>query len=98
MKPIKKMLLYLLAFGLIGTAQADVIGFIGNKGGGRIAFTDEACNFKGKNYPNLRKVYAYSSDGVALDGCYAIENETAVVIWEDGEKRRYMISNIQLVR
>lgn len=71
------------------SAQADVLAYINNKGGGRIVFTDEQCVVNGKRYDNLRRMYGFTKDGTSSDGCWAIEHEMVVAVWEDGTKYRY---------
>ena len=71
------------------SAQAEVLAYINNKGGGRIVFTDEACIVGKKNYEPLRRMYGYTKDGTSSDGCWAIEHEMVVAVWEDGTKYRY---------
>ncbi len=94
----KKMLLYLLAVGLIGTAQAEVIATLPNRAGGKIVFTDEVCHQNNKTYPNLRRSYMYTDTGETLGGCFVIDGETLWTVWEGGHERRYPISELTMVK
>jgi hypothetical protein len=77
--------------------RAETIATLPNKAGGKIVITDEPCVINGKSYKNLNRVYNYGSSGYSTEGCWTIEGETVVVVWEDDDKvRRYPIENFTM--
>lgn len=79
------------------TCLADTIATLPNKGGGKIVFTDEACKSGGKTYERIKRVYNYTAEGYSSEGCYYVEDDTVVVIWDMSggpEKRRYPIDSL----
>lgn len=91
--------LFMLAF--VGNCQADTIASMPNKGGGKIVLTDEDCKFEGKKYPSLSRAYNYTSEGYGSEGCFAVEDETVVVIWNVGgspQRMRYPAENFTLTK
>lgn len=93
MKQILAILL--LAFSI--NVQAEAIAQAQNEGGGFIVLTNEVCKAGGKTYNELRRVYGYTGSGVTQEGCYALEDDTVVVVWESGNKRRYHASGFTLI-
>lgn len=79
------------------SAQADVLAYINNKGGGRIVFTDEPCIIGKKNYEPLRRMYGYTKEGASQDGCWGVEHDLVVAIWDNGEKYRYTADMLVIV-
>lgn len=80
-------------------AQAEALAYLENKGGGRIVFTDEVCIApNGKRYDNLAKMYGYDKGGQSLDGCYGIEDNMIVGVWEDGAKYRYNPESLVIIK
>jgi len=91
-----KKLLFALAL-LPSIALAEVIASMPNQAGGKIVLTDEQCKHKGKVYDTLRKSYFYTTEGLTGDGCWAVEDESVVVVWIDtNTTRRYPIANFEI--
>jgi hypothetical protein len=93
--------LVVLAFLLPAIAQAAAIATMPNRAGGKIVLTDEACVHKGKTYAGLARAYNYSTEGYTTEGCFAIEDDTVVVIWDDGSansKMRYPAENFTIIK
>jgi len=81
-------------------AHAAAIATMPNKAGGKIVLTDEACVHKGKKYDGLNRAYNYSTEGYTTEGCFMVEDETVVVIWNDGSansKMRYPAENFTII-
>jgi hypothetical protein len=98
-KAMRKLLAVLLCVPML--AQAGAIASMPNKAGGKIVLTDEACVHKGKTYEGLARAYNYSVEGYTTEGCFAIEDETVVVIWNDGSansKMRYPAENFTIIK
>jgi hypothetical protein len=75
------------------TASAEAIASTPNGGGGYIVLTNEPCINEGKTYKSLNRFYSYISSGFTTEGCYGIEDDTVITVWQpDGDKRRYPIS------
>jgi hypothetical protein len=92
---VKKLLIALAL--LPSLAFAEVIASMPNQAGGKIVLTDEACRHKGKNYESLRKSYFYTTEGLTGDGCWALEDETVVIVWVDSNTtRRYPVANFDI--
>lgn len=82
-------------------AFAESIASMPNKGGGKIVLTNEACKYDGKTYPNLSRAYNYTSEGYGTEGCYSVEDDTVVVIWNVSgtpQKMRYSLDNFTLTK
>jgi hypothetical protein len=96
------MVLFVILFLIfISSAQAGAIASMPNRAGGKIVLTDEVCKHKGKIYDSLKRAYNYSTEGYTTEGCFAIEDETVVVIWDDGTpngRMRYPIENFTLIK
>ena len=92
---MKYIIALLLTLG-INTAQAEAIATMPNNANGKIVLTNEICKFKGKVYDSLRRAYNYTEQGYTSEGCYAIEDETVVVVWDSGNKMRYPAANFTL--
>jgi len=81
------------------TANAEAIAKTPNTGGGFIVLTNEPCIYKGKDYTPLKRAYSYTAKGYTFEGCFGIEDETVITVWQDGnEQRRYPVSNFELIR
>lgn len=81
-------------------AHAGAIATMPNRAGGKIVLTDEACVHKGKKYDGLNRAYNYSTEGYTTEGCFFIEDETVVVIWDDGTatpRMRYPAENFTII-
>ena len=79
---------------------AGAIATMPNQAGGKIVLTDEACVYKGKTYNGLNRAYNYGVQGYTAEGCFVVEDETVVVIWNDGtanNKMRYPAENFTLI-
>ena len=82
-------------------AFAAAIATMPNRAGGKIVLTDEPCVHKGKTYNGLARAYNYSTEGYTTEGCFAIEDDTVVVIWDDGtanSKMRYPAENFTIIK
>ena len=76
-------------------AHAEVIATMPNEGGGFIVFTDDQCKYEGKVYKGLNRLYSYTTQGHNFEGCYGVEDDTVVAIWNhNGSKMRYPISSL----
>jgi len=92
--------LAVLALLIPNLAQAVAIATMPNRAGGKIVLTDEACVHQGKKYDGLKRAYNYSTEGYTTEGCFIIEDETVVVIWNDGSansKMRYPAENFTII-
>ena len=92
-----------LFFLLLGPslARAGAIATMPNKAGGKIVLTDETCKHNGKAYDQLNRAYNYGTQGYTTEGCYFVEDETVVVIWDDGSatpRMRYPAENFTLIK
>ena len=82
-------------------AQAAAIAEMPNRAGGKIVLTDEVCKHEGKTYESLARAYNYSAEGYTTEGCFAVEDETVVVIWKDGSanpRMRYPAENFRIIK
>lgn len=98
---MKKLITVLLLSLLSAHASAETIASMPNKGGGKIVLTNEVCKYEGKTYSNLNRAYNYTSEGYGSDGCYTVEDETVVVIWNvqgASQKMRYSIDNFTIIK
>jgi hypothetical protein len=90
----------LVTFMLPTIAFAGAIATMPNQAGGKIVLTDEACVHKGKTYNGLNRAYNYGAQGYTTEGCFVVEDETVVVIWDDNtanSKMRYPAENFTLI-
>ena len=96
------LVLFLILFLMVlSSAQAGAIATMPNKAGGKIVLTDEVCKHKGKVYDGLKRAYNYSTEGYTTEGCFVVEDETVVVIWDDNSstpRMRYPIENFTLIK
>lgn len=79
--------------------QAASIASMNNQGGGKIVLTDERCRLEGGRFPTLNHAYFYTAEGITGDGCYTVQDDTVVVVWDingSAETRRYPIRNFTL--
>ena len=82
-------------------AHAETIASMNNQGGGKIVLTNEVCKAEGKTYSKLSRAYNYTSEGYGSEGCFYVEDETVVVIWNqsNGAKQmRYPAENFTIVK
>jgi hypothetical protein len=96
---MKKLLATLLFVPML--AHAGAIATMPNRAGGKIVLTDEPCKYSGKTYDGLHRAYNYGTQGYTTEGCFAIEDETVVVIWDDGTatpKMRYPAENFTIIK
>lgn len=75
-------------------ANAEPVLVMDNEGGGKITLTDEreGC------IPTMRIVYAYTSDGTALFGCWGLSGENVIATYTNGTVRVYPIENFTVVK
>jgi hypothetical protein len=95
---VKKILTALLFLHLV--AQAVAIATMPNMAGGKIVLTDEACDHKGTKYDGLNRAYNYITEAYTTEGCFVVEDDTVVVIWNDGSansKMRYPAENFTII-
>ena len=91
----------LVTFMLPTVAFAGAIATMPNKAGGKIVLTDEVCKHNGKTFDGLNRAYNYGTEGYTTEGCFVVEDETIVVIWNDGSansKMRYPAENFTLIK
>lgn len=82
-------------------AKADSIASMPNKGGGKIVLTNEVCKVEGKTYSNLNRAYNYTSEGYSSEGCYTVEDDTVVIVWNlngKPQKMRYAADDFILTK
>lgn len=91
----------ILFMGIIGDARSEAIASMPNQGQGKIVITNETCVYASKTYNTLRRAYNYTSEGYSNEGCYYIEDETVVIIWDTKGKSttmRYPAENFTLTK
>jgi hypothetical protein len=91
----------LVTFMLPTLAFAGAIAEMPNRAGGKIVLTDEVCRHDGKTYESLNRAYNYSAEGYTTEGCFAVEDETVVVVWKDGSanpRMRYPAENFKMLK
>lgn len=88
----------LVTFMLPTIAFAEAIATMPNEGGGKIVLTDDECKHEGKVYKGLNRLYSYTTQGYNSEGCYAVEDNTVVAIWNSGNKMRYPAENFTLIK
>jgi len=92
--------LALVTFMLPTLAFAGAIATMPNEGGGKIVLTDEVCKNDGKTYSKLNRAYNYTTSGHSSEGCFYVEDETVVVIWDTSvgvRRMRYPAENFTLI-
>jgi hypothetical protein len=97
---MKSLITALLLLFLSANVSAEAIASMPNRAGGKIVLTNEACVYKNKTYDGLKRAYNYSTEGYTTEGCFMIEDETVVVIWNDGtanSKMRYPAENFTII-
>ena len=95
------VLTILLMLPFTGKCMAETIASMPNKGGGKIVLTNEVCVSDGKTYKNLNRAYNYTSEGYGSEGCFTVEDETVVVIWNvqgSPQKMRYSAENFTIIK
>jgi hypothetical protein len=97
---MKLKYLTILALFIPTFAQAGAIATMPNEGGGKIVLTDEVCKNGGKTYNKLNRAYNYTTSGHGSEGCFYIEDETVVVIWDTAtgvRQMRYPAENFTII-
>lgn len=97
MKYLIGIMLVVMSLGV----QAGAVATMPNNAGGKIVLTDEVCKVNNKTYDTLRRAYLYTEAGYTTEGCYTLEDETIVAVWNingEGQKMRYSVSNFTLIR
>lgn len=87
--------LTLLAFACF----AKDIGYISNKAGGRIVFTNTTCvSPQGKTYEGMYQLNSYDGVGKTDMGCYYLDMDSGNLkaVWEDGSQYTYPVENVIL--
>jgi|GEM_PF-4151509 len=95
------VIFYTLGFFYANNCQAETIASMPNKGGGKIVLTNEVCVSDGKTYKNLNRAYNYTSEGYGSEGCFTVEDETVIVIWDvqgSPQKMRYPADNFTIIK
>ena len=93
------VIFYTLGFFYASNCQAEAIATMPNQAQGKIVLTNEPCKHKGKTYSALNRAYNYSSEGYTSEGCFYVEDDSVVIIWDQGgsaSKRRYPADNFTL--
>ena len=91
----------LVTFMLPTIVFAGAIATMPNEGNGFIVLTDDECKHEGTTYSKLSRAYNYTTSGHNSEGCFYIEDETVVVIWNTsaGVKRmRYPAENFTMTK
>lgn len=81
---------FFLIFVAPSMARAEAIASMQNQGGGKIVLTNETCKYGEKTYSKLSRAYNYTSEGYGSEGCFYIEDETVVVIWNQTNGAKQM--------
>lgn len=113
-KAIKKNRLHNLAYAVLlfvsffflifvapSMARAEAIASMPNKGGGKIVLTNDVCKYGEKTYSKLSRAYNYTETGYGSEGCFYVEDETVVIIWNVGneaKQMRYPAENFTLTK
>jgi hypothetical protein len=95
---VNKLLILLLFVPTLTFAGA--IATMPNEGGGKIVLTDEVCKIDSKTYNKLNRAYNYTTSGHSSEGCFYVEDETVVVIWDTSagvRRMRYPAENFTLI-
>lgn len=86
----------------VSSCKAEMIASMPNQGGGKIVLTNEVCKLDKKVYDTLRRSYFYTAEGYTSEGCYYVEGDSVMVIWDmaDGKpaKRRYPADNFTIIK
>jgi hypothetical protein len=91
----------MILVGFVQEVRADTIATMPNEGGGKIVLTDEVCKYEGKTYNKLNRAYNYTTSGHSSEGCFYVEDETVVVIWDTSvgvRRMRYPAENFTLIK
>ena len=92
---------FVVGFGWSKDCNAETIASMPNQGGGKIVLTNEVCKSGGKTYSNLSRAYNYTSEGYGSEGCFYVEDETVVVIWNQStgpKQMRYPAENFTILK
>lgn len=81
----------------VNFAYAEAIAQAQNDGNGFIVLTNEVCKAGNKTFKDLNRAYSYTARGETQEGCFILEDDTVVVVWESGNKRRYPASGFTLI-
>jgi hypothetical protein len=95
------MVVGMVLVGFIQEVSAAAIATMPNEGGGKIVLTDDVCKSEGKTYSKLSRAYSYTTSGHGSEGCFYIEDETVVVIWNTSsgmKQMRYPAENFTLMK
>lgn len=81
--------------------NAEMVAWLGNKGGGKIVITNQVCidPITKERYDALKRAYNYDSSGGTSEGCFFVEDESVVVVWVERTGRttsRYPLVNFTL--
>lgn len=98
---MKKLITVLLLSLLSAHASADTIASMPNQGGGKIVLTNETCKYKDKTYSLLSRAYNYTAEGYTSEGCFYVEDESVVIIWDQNgsvARRRYPAENFTIIK
>jgi hypothetical protein len=90
----------MILVGFVQEVRAGAIATMPNEGGGKIVLTDEVCKSDGKTYHKLSRAYNYTTSGYGGEGCFYIEDETVVVIWNTlngARQMRYPAENFTII-
>lgn len=106
MKPWQIALGAIVVFGAVILAFpskvfAESIATMPNKGGGKIVLTNEVCKYAGKTYSNLNRAYNYTSEGYGSEGCFHLEDDTVVILWDvsgTAQKMRYSANDFTVIK
>jgi len=96
-----KKILALLLLCLSAHANAEMVAWLANKGGGKIVLTNQVCvdPVTKERYEPLKRAYNYDSSGGTSEGCFFVEDESVVVVWVEPTgrtKSRYPLVNFTL--
>ena len=77
-------------------ANAEIFGYINNKGGGRIIITQNDCPIQElREYASA--AHSYDKDGRMIHGCwgrYKHDKNKIIIYWEDDDTQLYDIMDI----
>jgi len=94
---MKTFIAAVLATFTINFANAEAIAQSPNERNGFIVLTNEVCKVGNKTFKELNRVYSYTARGDTQEGCFMLEDDTVVVVWESGNKKRYAASGFTLI-
>jgi len=99
---MKKLLIGIL---IVFSCQvyAEAIANMPNKANGKIVLTNEICKYNNKTYNTLKRAYYYTESGYTSEGCFYMEDDTIVVIWDGGigkeaSTMRYPVENFIILK